>query len=795
MIMLGRILKKDLKKRKGVNLILFLFITLATVFLASSVNNILVVVPAVDYYTEYANVPDVYFNIVGTEEADEVDQWLDDHKGDVAKYGKSTMLVLPDKSIKKEVNGKSRKFNTDGADIYLGPVEKEYCKVFDQEGKPITLLPGEVALPKGAMEKNNLKTGDHLMMQVGDVEERFVIKESTKDAAFGSDMVGMIRIIFNDADFDKFEEADETSLFIRYDIETEDPDGFTEKLNEHGFDTMTNTVTKDTYTMIYSFDMIMAALLILIGICLILIALLVLRFTLVFTIEEDYREIGVMKATGFRDFQIKKLYLAKYLALVLCGSLLGLFISVPVSKAMVDSVSVNMIMEDSKANFWVNGICALVVIALVMFFCYMCTRKLNKVSAITAIRGGQTGERYKRRGGLRLHNHHKIGVPTFLGINDMASHVRRYLVLMVTFCISFILITIPLNTLNTMRSDEMALKFALSPQASVYVRKIEAPGQQSYRKEADVRKGMERIKGELKHEGYDAELTAVVFYFLQFADVGKDPECNLMTVQIIGPDNDYLTYDEGVAPKLENEIAVSRQMLEKNHWNIGDKVETTLAEGKKTFIITGCYTDYMQVGESARLNPAIDLSNNMMADYWNIGVEIKTDKDQSEIAADLKEKLPDYEWASAQQVIDRNVGGIQASLDSMKIPVTALLCAIIMLITLLMEKLFIVREKGEIAMLKSVGFSDRSIGFWQVVRMVSVAAVSMVVAIPLSLLSNEFILKPIFAIMGAEMKIQVVPWQVYGVYPLVLLAGIILATVLAARSVKKINIQELNNLE
>ena len=134
-------------------------------------------------------------------------------------------------------------------------------------------------------------------------------------------------------------------------------------------------------------------------------------------------------------------------------------------------------------------------------------------------------------------------------------------------------------------------------------------------------------------------------------------------------------------------------------------------------------------------------------------------------------------------------------LESMKIPMTALLCAIIMLITLLMEKLFIVREKGEIAMLKSVGFSDRSIQFWQVVRMVSVTVCSMIAAIPLSLLSNQFVLKPIFAIMGAEVKIQVVPWQVYGVYPLILLLGIIAATVIASRSVKRINIQELNNLE
>ncbi len=40
--MLYRILKKDLLRRKGVNVILFLFITIATIFLASSVNNILV---------------------------------------------------------------------------------------------------------------------------------------------------------------------------------------------------------------------------------------------------------------------------------------------------------------------------------------------------------------------------------------------------------------------------------------------------------------------------------------------------------------------------------------------------------------------------------------------------------------------------------------------------------------------------------------------------------------------------------------------------------------------------------
>ena len=98
-------------------------------------------------------------------------------------------------------------------------------------------------------------------------------------------------------------------------------------------------------------------------------------------------------------------------------------------------------------------------------------------------------------------------------------------------------------------------------------------------------------------------------------------------------------------------------------------------------------------------------------------------------------------------------------------------------------------------MMKSIGYRSGTIRLWQVMRMVWVALISMIAAVPLSLVSNRFMLKPIFAIMGADVKIQVVPWQVYGAYPGVLLVGIILATVIAAMNVKEINIRELNNLE
>lgn len=78
--MLYQILKKDMLKRKGVNIILFLFITLSTVFLASSINNITIISSAVDYYMDYAHVPDVNIIIDSKKDKTQIDHWLQQQK-------------------------------------------------------------------------------------------------------------------------------------------------------------------------------------------------------------------------------------------------------------------------------------------------------------------------------------------------------------------------------------------------------------------------------------------------------------------------------------------------------------------------------------------------------------------------------------------------------------------------------------------------------------------------------------------------------------------------------------------
>jgi putative ABC transport system permease protein len=60
---------------------------------------------------------------------------------------------------------------------------------------------------------------------------------------------------------------------------------------------------------------------------------------------------------------------------------------------------------------------------------------------------------------------------------------------------------------------------------------------------------------------------------------------------------------------------------------------------------------------------------------------------------------------------------------------------------------------------------------------------------------DYFALRPIFGIMGAAIKIQVRPMEVYLLYPMILLLLVFPAALFIAGSVKKIDIREMNNLE
>ncbi|MDY2590448.1 MAG: FtsX-like permease family protein [Agathobacter sp.] len=788
------ILKKDLMKRKGVNMILFFFITLSTVFLASSISNINLVTNGVENYMECANVSDVMV-VLGTEnEKGKFEDWLES-RSEVTEYAYEQMCEIKADDVSVIKAGKKEEIKAEGDSFYLGYAGGKFAKPLDNDGNELTVKEGEVALPISFFEKNGLKAGDKLCVKIDSNTYTYKIAEQCKDIMFGNDLSGMSRFIFSKADYDRMAKENANVKIGVYSFNTENEDETVKSMNSQELATLMTTITRGTYSMLYVFDMIMAALLIVIGLCLIFISLMILRFSLVFTMEENYREIGVMKAIGMRNFSIQKIYFIKYLALVLAGALVGFGLSIPVGNVMMESVSKNMVLGDSTNTLGLNLVCSVAVVIFVAAMCILFTGKLKKISAIEAIRNGDNGERYHKRRGLNLHTKKRMGTIAFLGLNDILCNKKRYLVLFFTFCISFVLITVPLNTLTTMESREMVSKFSLDPDAAVYMETIEKKGDDVYHNTTDLEHALRRVERELAEKGYDASLSVGALFFVEWETGEDDTIIKYLTSYPIGVNGSYCEYTEGEAPKLENEVAFSKKVMEENELHIGDTVKTKINGEEKKFIITGYYSDYMQLGESARLNPAIDMSGEIMSGYWKPMVDMDTDLSQEEMVRKLEKEFPEYDWVTAQQVVDTNVGSVKDTMRAMQIPMTAMLCILIMLITILMMKLFIVREKGQLAMLKSIGYRNRHIRLWLMMRMVWVVMISMIFAIPLSMMSNRFVLTSIFAIMGAELRIQVEPVKTYLVYPGILLTGIVVATIVATMNVKKINTSDMKIAE
>ncbi|MFV0362930.1 MAG: FtsX-like permease family protein [Suipraeoptans sp.] len=775
------------------NIILLIFVMLATVFLTSSINNILVVMSGTDFYFSYAKIPDVNLYTLDIEEKNEIEEWLDSESELVSKHEYLYLDVLDAKNvvINKE-NGDTQTIDS-GQTIYLGKHnDGDYLKTYDDNGNTYELEIGEIALSTLFMDKYDLNSQDEITIRTGNTTKKFTIGARIKDAISGSEMLGMTRFLVSDEDFAEMSTGDGIGAHC---IETKDTAAFNRAIATKDFQIASN-ISKSMYKLAYIFDTFLAALLIAFGVCMILIALFVLRFTLVFTLEEEYRTIGILKAIGFKDFSIRKLYLIKYFVIVITGASAGLILSIPVSLFMVDSVSTNIILESGNAYFYVNVLCTVLLVIMVMGFCFFCTRKLEKMSAISAIKDGSTGERFTKKSPIRLHKRKKMPVYMFLGINDILTNSKRHLVLLFTFCISIILITIPLNMVHTMSGSEMVAKLSINPDASVCIEATDILKEGEDSSSENIESGMDRLKSELEDEGYEnVSISSGVFYAVSIEGMDSNRVGGILTIQPIGNFEEYREYSIGTAPVEEDEIAVSEKILNDNGWSVGDSVIVSIGDIKDKMIITGVYSDYMQLGQSARMNQKIDLNGSMSVDNWYVEIQMDNDLTEEKLIEKLEEQFPEYKFLTSREVINENVGSIMDILSDLVVPMTAILCIIIILITALMEKLFIVREKGEIAMMISMGISLRHIRGWQISRMVITAVVAAIISVPVSFFSNRLLLRPIYGIMGAEITVQADPIRSYIIYPGILLICIIAITTFTTREIKKVRISDLNNIE
>lgn len=783
--MYWRILKKDLKRKRTMNIILLLFIMLAAMFIASGTSNMVTISTALDKFFEKAGVPDQWIVFNNMENKEKFKNFADANNYN-CKFNE--MIYVQSDNIK--IDGEKSGYSN----ILCIETTENPVKLFDSNDNEIKeVADGEIYVTASLFNSNvnNFKKNGHIQITVNNQVKTFSIKDYTKDAICSSSMLGMAKFLVSRNDYN-YLKAGNPDLFYGCCVYTDDED-----YNNKASDASFNSMIKADYNAIkqvYILEIVKAGVILIMSICIILISMVILRFTISFTMSEEFREIGVMKAIGIKNNNIRILYIIKYFAISVTGSAAGLAASIPFGKFLLESVSQNIIISNN-GNYFINIFCVIFTIGIVVLFCYMCTRKIKGFSPIDAIRNGETGERYHRKGVIHLS---KLKLPPviFMALNDILSSPGRYISMVVVFILGILLVIVPVNTINTLQSDKLVKWFSMAECDHIISQDIVlANSSDNFKLLKDK---LDNVKDNLEKNNIDA----LVFQEIVFrADIIFDGQKSEVMMQqgTGGVTTDMYSYVEGTPPERCGEIAITNVVAERIGAKIGDNVEIKAGESTKTYIVTAINQSMQNMGEDVRIYQGEETSKLDIIGVMGIQVKYRDNPDSnvlSERKKLLKKFYPDAEVYSSGGYISHMIGDVGSQISGIKNLILAVVICINILITVLMVKSFITKEKSEIAILKAVGFKDMLLSLWQALRIMVVLLVSVILAMLLQLPVSQLFISPIFKMMGAyNIEFYIDKFEVYLFYPVVIIIATFMAAFLSSQSLRKIHASQASNIE
>lgn len=793
--MYGRILKRDLKRKRTMNVILLLFITLASMFVSSSVNNIISVTTALDDYFEMADAPDYIGATMNKSSKQDVRVLLDkatsveSYKTERMLYATYDMFYCEEKEM--DLVAGTLLFHGDG----------NLAMNFFLEDNSILedVAPGEIYLTEKTLEQANLLPGDKLTFSIDGISKEFRVAGGFKDAVLGVNSISTARCIVDEADFAYFyEHSDIGTMFggmICY-VETADTEAMLSELGESVAE-FAFYLDREFMRFCYIFDMIVVGILLAASVLLIVISFVVLRFTITFTLSEEYREIGVMKAIGIKNGRIRRLYLVKYALLATIGAVMGLLLSFPFGDLLMEMSSKTIILS-GKNVYVMNVLCSVAVVAVILMFSYGCTRRVTKFTPVDAIRNGQTGERFRKKSIMKL-GKTKLGTTMFLAGNDIVSSPKRYGIMTLTFSLCLSISLVLSATSTTLKSKELLPAFGMVESQALV--EINASDIMNFMKE-DGREALKDCLGRMEEELREHHMPATLAQDMaaNFAVKKEDKEIQVMCFQATGITADRFTYLKGTAPEAPGEVALTKITADKLGAGIGDTITIVTMEGERRCIVTALYQSMNNRGEGIRLHEEEEMNYLQMSGAMSTSVLFHDNPSDAEVENRVKEMntfMKEYgTTVTASQWVSEAVG-VSGAFDAIKGMMLILTILLVALVTVLMERSFIAKETKSLALMKAMGFRNKNIYGYHTLRFALVGVVSVGVAELLVRPLLSLCIDPIFRMMGLETAVQyaINPAEMYVVFPVIVLGTTIVTAFLTALYTRKIKAAHVAGME
>lgn len=806
--MFFKILKKDLKRKKTLNLTIFLFVILAATLAATSISEIYSTMQGLSYTSKVSNIADyVVIREDYVSERDEIDklmkQWAEDTEY-IDEVEINPMVEINYHNIEfmnlTEFPSEAKKKS-----YYLGAYPKEFNYVYDTDDQPFTIKDGEIAIPNEIAYITNAKVGDAIRLTTkrGTTYE-FTISHIFKDTLFPMSYSYKYRLLLSDGDFEQFkEESILYTTWCSFSLNSEMGKQTFVSEFPFGFKEYIDTVT---WSSAYDMQMTLCIMLMIVSVFLLIIVFITLRFTIISSVQEDYHEIGMMKAVGLPKLHFKLLYQAKYTAIAVIGSFLGYLISIPCSSYLKSSFNTSLILPFGFLEILLPILICIVIVACIVLFSILALKKTDRMSVVDAIRNGNTGECFERSSKLYLMKRKWMGTPYYLAITNVMHGIRRYIFLFITYVLGMTILLLPFHIIHSVLSPDYLKYWSVVKSDFLPYDTTELFDQYEDSLGAGEVYSLDGFYAWatklMSNEAFPVEMIKCKYnhydYLLdsQFVDVATYFDMDM---------REY-PYDEGEAPILANEVAVSALLAERYNLHCGSVISLRTYDYNENrtdwisrigeFVVTGLYNTMDNNGISIRMG-----NEYQSESYWEIDVTgirfvgEHSEKEKEMRIQELSDEFGKNVICSLDHYMKLNMSKYLPLFQTMRLLLLIVIVGLLFLMTYQFQDIILSKEVGEVATLKSMGVRRKRIVLWQCVRMMILAVPAVLLGIILSISFGESLCSIVFRQYGiTRFDFIIQKSTTYFLCPVLVIASVLTAVLLSCLRIRRIKFQNINDI-
>ncbi|MDO5649787.1 MAG: ABC transporter permease [Gallicola sp.] len=434
---------------------------------------------------------------------------------------------------------------------------------------------------------------------------------------------------------------------------------------------------------------IVSTILLVFSIIILAVGLVVVRFRIQNSIEEDQRNIGVLKAIGYSSFQMITSYVVIFGFLAVFAVLIGIAISYGVLPILAGMYSIQTGIEWSQGFDPYSSILTVVILmAAVCISAWVSSQAAGRIEAITALRSGVNTHSFKKNYfPLKKHKRHLHFV---LSLKNMMGRMRQnLLILIICAAVSFATMFSLVMYYNIHIEDEKFMNMVGGEVPDMMLIAKDTKDTDFYLEEAAKFTG---VKESVLFDNFKVDVLGTTGYMDTTPDFSKIQNRGLY---------------KGRSPKYNNEVAVCPILLEGTGKDIGDSITLTYEGKSADYIITGFVQSSNNMGKDLQMT--LDGAKRFNPDFAIHKIYLYCDEsaDVAGILEDIQSKHPGA-FQSATNVREVAENNVAVYLQIVAIMVTVIVLVtfgIIALVLYLVIKTIITKNGQNFGILKAVGFT------------------------------------------------------------------------------------------